>query len=598
LDITLSGLRKDLRAIAAEGAAANAMAGAAENYLPAFVLAISGSALACGLASTVPMVIGALGQLAAPYLIGRLGSYRRWVVLCAVLQAAVFLPIIGASLAGSISVVAAFAVISIYWGTGMAGGPAWNNWVATLIPARIRANYMARRTRLAQLGTLSGFVLGGLALQAGSRTGYLLPAFALVFLGAMTSRLCSARFLAMQQERAEPQAAALRCGLGELWNCLTAQGAGKIVIYLVAVQAAVQISGPYFTPYMLKRLEFSYSQYVILVGVAYIARVLCLPWLGSIAERFGPQRLLWIGGAGIIPCSSLWLISDRFDVLLLVQVFTGVAWAAYELATALLFFSAIPAARRIPILTTYNLAYATATLVGSLVGGYVLSLLLQTREAFLVLFVISSMGRLAALGLLAHLLAPAFGRTAIGAGATLAALSRWVGGRRFGKFAGWGVLTKLGNHLPGRRFDRLLPPLGAELGVLAIAVGEKDAAGVVDHRPAPLSVERGGDVPGRAPLAAVAGDEQPSVRHPLAERGQLCGVSRPDDRAHRPVTAIAGRLSGEFLHVIADPLEERAAAGQEVLDHAPAGVGGLHEDEHARVPLDRNVYERLQAVSP
>ena len=60
-----SPLRRDLRISTAEGMAASVMVGVGETYLPVFVLAISGSELACGLASTVPLVIGAVVQLTA-----------------------------------------------------------------------------------------------------------------------------------------------------------------------------------------------------------------------------------------------------------------------------------------------------------------------------------------------------------------------------------------------------------------------------------------------------------------------------------------------------------------------------------------------------
>ena len=78
----MSVLRKDLRAISADGAAASIMVGIGENYLPAFVLALTASQVACGLTPTVPQVLGALLQLAAPFALGRLRSHRRWVVVC------------------------------------------------------------------------------------------------------------------------------------------------------------------------------------------------------------------------------------------------------------------------------------------------------------------------------------------------------------------------------------------------------------------------------------------------------------------------------------------------------------------------------------
>src|SRR5580658_6982163 len=80
-----SVLRKDLRNSTAEGMASSVMVGIGETYLPVFVLALSGSELACGLVSTVPLVIGAVLQLSSPWLMRKCGSYRRWVSLCALI---------------------------------------------------------------------------------------------------------------------------------------------------------------------------------------------------------------------------------------------------------------------------------------------------------------------------------------------------------------------------------------------------------------------------------------------------------------------------------------------------------------------------------
>src|SRR5271166_1543467 len=105
-----SALRKDLRTSTAEGMAASVMVGIGETYLPAFVLASSGSQLACGLVSTVPLVIGAVLQLGSPWLMRKCGSYRRCVSLCVFLQAATFVPLLVAAVAGHIPTVLIFAL--------------------------------------------------------------------------------------------------------------------------------------------------------------------------------------------------------------------------------------------------------------------------------------------------------------------------------------------------------------------------------------------------------------------------------------------------------------------------------------------------------
>jgi MFS family permease len=175
-----------------------------------------------------------------------------------------------------------------------------------------------------------------------------------------------------------------------------------LLVYLLSVQAAAQIAGPYFTPYMLKQLKFSYVDYVLLIGVSFAAKVAALPALGRFARQAGARRLLWIGGIAIIPCSGLWIVSQSFAFLLAIQVLAGFAWAAYELAMFLLFFESIPEAERTSVLTTFNLGNALATVMGSLVGGLMLRMGEKSPETYLTIFGLSSAARFATMVLLSR----------------------------------------------------------------------------------------------------------------------------------------------------------------------------------------------------
>jgi hypothetical protein len=401
----LSGLRRDLRAITAEGAAANVMVGIGENYLPAFVLALCSSQLACGLVATVPLVGGALLQLVSPYAVYRLRSYRTWVVACAAVQAAVFLPLTGAALTGTMPVGAVFLLAALYFGTGLAAGPAWNAWVGPLVPRRLWARFFSRRTRLSQLGLLIGFALGGFLLEAASRRslGTVTVPFTLLFLIAAGSRITSARLLASHHEPRPPAAEPAARGLRSMVRSLRVDADRQVLVYLLVAQAAVYISGPYFNPYMLGQLRLDYLGYMVLTCAAMAAKVVFLPALGRLAERWGASRLLWAGGLAVAPTPVLWLVSDRLAYLFALQVYSGMVWAAFELATLLLFFETIPTEKRMGVLTIFNLANAAAIACGSFLGAGILAAMGTNRQAYEVLFVVSALARGGALLLLVRL---------------------------------------------------------------------------------------------------------------------------------------------------------------------------------------------------
>ncbi len=369
------------------------MVGIGETYFPAFVLALGMGEIAAGLIASIPLLLGAILQLISPLAVVRLGSNRRWVVACVALQAASFVPLIAAATFGAMPIVGLFAAVSLYWAAGLGAGPAWNTWMETVVPFRVRAPFFAMRTRFGQAGTLVGFLAGGFALQYGKQSGHVLEAFAAIFLIAAVCRSLSARFLSRQTESAAVHGRQQHVTAWELWGRIKAGSSERLLVYFLAVQVAVQISGPYFSPFMLGQLRISYLDYVSLLATSFVAKILMLPACGRFATRFGVRRLLWVGGIGIIPVSGLWLYAQTFAQLVVLQFVAGAVWAAYELAMFLMFFEAARRDERTSVLTIFNLANAVALALGALIGGGLLKYLGQSREAYLVLFAVSSFAR-------------------------------------------------------------------------------------------------------------------------------------------------------------------------------------------------------------
>ena len=395
----LNNLRTDLRLSTAEGTANNVMVGVGETYLPAFVLALTGSQLACGLVSTLPLVVGALMQLSSPWLLAKCGSYRRWVALCAAVQAATFVPLLIAALNGRMSAPAVFALVAVYWATGLGANGPWNAWIETLVPARVRIRYFARRTRTNQWGIVAGFLAGGVALQAAERLNIHLAVFAVLFFLAAASRVVSFGLLTMHREPQPPRRAPAM-PLMSVFRSLSSGENGRLLLYLMAAQAAVQIAGPYFNPFMLGELHFSYTIYAIVICTATVAKIYFLPTVGRIADRVGVRRVFWTSAAASVFVPALWLASNNWIYLVGVQIYSGMAWCAFDLATLLLFIETIPRQKRVDVLAFFNLANSVAMAGGSLLGAGILAALGAGRGAYLALFAISTLARALAIVLL------------------------------------------------------------------------------------------------------------------------------------------------------------------------------------------------------
>jgi MFS family permease len=396
-------LRQNLSNSMKDGAAASLMVGMGETYIPAFVLAVGLAETSAGLIVTIPILAGAILQLVAPAAVTALGSHKRWVVGCAIAQSSVFLALMIAALTGSLGTIAAFSIAAIYWGCGMAGGSAWNTWISTLVPARLRIRFFSRRSRWLQAFTLTGFLVAGITLKLAQGNGtvvesarhdLILHAFAALFGAAFVARLVSAWYLSRQTEPVPVPHNQRQVPVSQLLLRLRRSPDGKLILYLVMAQAATQVAAPYFTPFMLRQMQLDYGTYAALVAAAFAARIFSLPFLGRFAERSGANKLLLTCGVAMAPMAVMWVFAyQNLPALFALQVMSGIVWGGFELASSLLIFERISPAERTSVLTTYNLSNASALVAGSLLGGAVFEALGSNFEGYLVIFALSSLLR-------------------------------------------------------------------------------------------------------------------------------------------------------------------------------------------------------------
>ena len=400
-------LRRDLWASVADAVAFSVMIGCGETYIPAFGLALGLGPVAAGMLASLPVLVGAVVQLVTPLAVSRLGTNRGWCVACTLIQSLSFVPLVLWAIRGHASLVELLVAASLYWSAGMAGGPAWNAWIGTLVPERMRPAFFAQRNRLGQFGVFAGFVIGGIILQIGEARDVTLLAFALIFSAAAFCRLVSTLLLASCREVRRPERASADGGLrtiparlGQAVGSIARSPSGSLVAYACCLAFGAHFSGPYFTPYMLRERGFSYHAFMLVIATQFLAKAVALPALGRLGSRIGSVGLLHVGGLSVIPLAMLWLVSDDVWYLMGVQLVAGVSWAAYELALALLFFEAVPHRERTAVVTAYNLGLAVATVAGAGAGGLLLRACGEDSTAYLTVFVVSSLLRLAAVPLL------------------------------------------------------------------------------------------------------------------------------------------------------------------------------------------------------
>jgi MFS family permease len=242
------------------------MVGMGETNFPALLLALGKSATVAGLVGSVPLLAGAVLQLATPRLLVKIGSHRAWVVACASMQALALAVLAVASLRGHIATSVAFAIAALYFASSQAAAAGWNGWIERLVPARIRPRYFATRNRCLQASLIGAVLLSGLLLDAK-------VTFAGVLALAVIARVASIYALTRQPDVATQASMATKVTIKEFVQRLRGRDDGRVMRYVLMSNVAVYFAAPYFTPYMLKRLELPYRSFMVLSSAIYIGRI-------------------------------------------------------------------------------------------------------------------------------------------------------------------------------------------------------------------------------------------------------------------------------------------------------------------------------------
>ncbi|MEW5739477.1 MAG: MFS transporter [Myxococcota bacterium] len=396
--------RRTLTLSILDGVFYSVMVGAGETYFSPYAIALGASNLVLGLLLGLPVLVGSLSQIFSERLLGLLGTRRRVLVLSVALQAACFVPMIAVSFTSSpLRAVAFLGLVCAYWIFQLIAGPAWSSLMGDLVPEATRGAYFARRSRYLQLATFLTMLLAGAALTAFRERGLPLEGFAAVFLVAMAARLVSMGFLWRHHE--PPMAAPpSRRTWTMVLEVLKNPAQRRLIRYLTTMNFAVYLSAPYFAAYMLRTpdkhgLAWSYSSFTVITAISVASKFLFLPLWGHAADRFGSRKCLTLSAWLILALPLPWLFPTtspalHFAVILVSQVWAGLAWAGHELCSFNFQLDSAPPADRARLISAINAINGVMLFLGASLGAVLVVAVPEPWNPFFVVFVASSAVRL------------------------------------------------------------------------------------------------------------------------------------------------------------------------------------------------------------
>ncbi|MFN4895301.1 MAG: MFS transporter [Pseudomonadota bacterium] len=399
---------KTSRAIVKEGSLDAVKIGAAETYFGAFGVFLGGTPLLIGALATVPPLIGAMAQTVGMQLAERVKSRRNAIVQCIQVQALLCLLFGCVALttsSGTRPLWILIALVSLYHVTIGLIAPLWNSLIGDLVPPTSRGDFFGYRNKWMAIVTFAGVVAAGETIHFFAGQGYGAIGYVGIFALAALSRFLSGRFM-----RAVPDVA-MHIPDGSkfsFWQFIVRARQSnfvRFVLFVSAMNFATAISGPYFAMYMLNDLRFSYREYMIVVSAVVLVQFAVMRSWGALSDQFGNRQIMRVCGALVSINPLLWLISSNFWWVILIQLYSGLFWAGFNLAAANFVFDAVTAPKRARCFAYQSIVNGVLVFVGSAIGGYIASnvsiaanaplALLVAESSFLVLFVSSGVLRIA-----------------------------------------------------------------------------------------------------------------------------------------------------------------------------------------------------------
>ena len=348
-------VQSGLRMLLCDGACSQAMgAFTGGAVLVAFAVLLGASNLVIGLLAAVGPLTQIL-QIPAVFLVDRTGMRKVLVVLSSLLSRMCWLVValIPWLVPEQQRVAVLLVCLLLYFGLGTVSGCAFNSWMRDFLPERILGSYSGKRMAVA---TMTGAVLtiaigfGITSAKAWFANHY--TVYAILFLLGAAWGLVGVYFLArIPEPRMAPSSSSGL--LATLREPLREKNFRQLLIFLGTWNFAINMAAPFFTVYMLKRLEMPLAIVLALSVLSQVVNVLFFRVWGGLADRFSNKSVLMVSGSLFVISIILWpflTMPEKYfltvPLLVLIHVLTGVSTAGVTLCSANIALKCAPTARR------------------------------------------------------------------------------------------------------------------------------------------------------------------------------------------------------------------------------------------------------------
>ncbi|MEQ9450634.1 MAG: MFS transporter [Pseudomonadales bacterium] len=260
---------------------------------------------------------------------------------------------------------------------------AWNSWMRDLVPedelGRLFGNRQRKMIGISILFSLlaAGFIDAWTSWVLWPVTYAYSVVYVIAFLGGAYSVICARRIFepTMQPATHEPLLAQIRKPFAQ-------ENYRRLITFLGSWNFAVNLAAPFFTVYMLRRLEYDLIIVIGLATLSQLAAFVTVKNWGLFADRVSNKTVLRTCCPIFILAIFGWTFTTLPDpheftlaLLVVIHILTGISTAGVNLSTANIALKLAPQGDAPAYLSASAMVNAAAAGVAALLGGITVDLM-------------------------------------------------------------------------------------------------------------------------------------------------------------------------------------------------------------------------------
>jgi len=348
-------------------------------FLVAFALKLGASNSLIGILAAIP-AIAQLLQIPAIFIVEKAGS-RRGVSFHVTLLSRIFLLVIAAIpllFSGKMALAVLVVALSLHTGIGAISLCSWNSWMRDLVPQDRLGSFFSKRMSLSMgLGIILSLAAAGY-IQYWDKLypGHSIYAYSVLFASAWLFSLMDSYYIArIPEPRMIPPANRTKF-IHHILQPLKDFNFKRLMTFLGSWNFAVNLAAPFFTVYMLKRLQFDISYVIGLTVLSQIMHVLFLRVWGKFSDRFSNKSVLGISGPLFMVAILAWTFTTMptthfltIPLLIVIHIIMGISLAGVTLSSANIALKLAPKGEATAYLAASSLVNFLAAGTAPIIGG-------------------------------------------------------------------------------------------------------------------------------------------------------------------------------------------------------------------------------------